>query len=334
MTKVSEGSSAEVDDLATAPDDPSAGDTAPGDATIAPGVWATDTGEDFGPRQSIRKRNLAPLEGQPWVVRTADSTQMPAKDRMRSSWPLLRMYSMRQIQLRYRQSILGLAWTVVQPVAIMAIYGTIFIAFFDVDGGGLPYLSVAWAGLTVWMYVQAAVQMGTVSLQNDAWLLARVWFPREIIPLAPVIAGLVDLAVAGAILFGIVLVQGIGVSIHLLALPLILAVLVVWSAAISVFCSAVTIFLRDMATIVSLVLRLLFIATPVMYSESAVPEEYRWVNAVNPFAVVVNNVRATVLSHVWPNWDLLALHLTIGVVLALGAIWYLRAVERRMVDVA
>lgn len=298
-----------------------------------PGIWATDTGEGFGPRRPSKARTVGKANDQPWVVRTADATVMPTKDRLRSSLPLLRMYAMRQVQLRYRQSILGLAWTVVQPVAIMAIYGTIFIAFFEVTGGGLPYLSVAWAGLTVWMYVQAAVQMGTVSLQNDAWLLGRVWFPREIIPLAPVLAGLVDLAVAGAILMVIVLIQGVGLSIHLVVLPLIILVLVVWSAAISVFCSAITIFLRDMATIVSLGLRLLFIATPVMYSEATVPEEYRWVNAVNPFAVVVNNVRATVLSHVWPNWEILAVHLAIGSVLLAGALWYLRAVERRMVDV-
>jgi lipopolysaccharide transport system permease protein len=313
-------------------------DTPQSDATTpeevpVPGIWATDTGEGFAPKRLTGARKVESVGDHPWVVRTPDTTIMPTKDRLRTSWPLLRMYAMRQVQLRYRQSILGLAWTVVQPVAIMAIYGTIFIAFFEVTGGGLPYLSVAWAGLTVWMYVQAAVQMGTVSLQNDAWLLGRVWFPREIIPLAPVLAGLVDLGAAGVILFAILLFQGIGISIHLVVLPLILVVLIVWSAAISVFCAAITIFLRDMATIVSLGLRLMFIATPVMYAESAVPEEYRWVNAINPFAVVVNNVRATLLSHVWPNWELLALHLAIGLVLLAGAMWYLRAVERRMVDV-
>ena len=298
-----------------------------------PGIWATDTGEAFGARPIVRRRKAAPITDHAWVVRTADSTEMPLATRLRTSWPLLRMYSMRQIQLRYRQSVLGLSWTVVQPVAIMAIYGSIFTIFLKVDGGGLPYLSVAWAGLTVWMYVQAAVQMGTVSLQNDAWLLGRVWFPREIIPLAPVVAGLIDLAVAGVILFGIVIFQGLGLSIHLLALPLIVAVLVAWCAAISVFCAAITIFMRDMATIVSLGLRLLFIATPVMYPETTVPVHLRWVNAANPFAVVTNTTRATVLSHVWPNWGLLGFHLLIGGVLFVGALWYLTAIERRIVDV-
>lgn len=302
--------------------------------TGAPGVWEASSTEGFGPLPDLRRKKITPASEHSWVVRSADSTVMPAKERLRTSLPLLRMYSARQIQLRYRQSVLGLAWTVVQPVAIMAIYGFIFSAFLAVDGGGLPYLSVAWTGLTIWMFVQAALQMGTVSLQNDSWLLGRVWFPREIIPLAPVVAGLIDLLVAGAILIAIVIVQGVGISYHAVSLILPLTVLVVWSAAISVFCATVTIFLRDMATVVGLGLRLLFIATPVMYPEKSVPEHLRWINAVNPFGAVVTNTRASLLSHVWPNWELLGFHLLLGSVLLAGAMWYLRSVERRMVDVA
>lgn len=298
------------------------------------GVWEASSREGFGPLERTRRARVTPPSEHPWVVRTADTTIMPAKHRLRSSLPLLRMYSARQVQLRYRQSILGLAWTVVQPVAIMAIYGFIFSAFLEVDGGGLPYLSMAWTGLTIWMFVQAALQMGTVSLQNDSWLLGRVWFPREIIPLAPVVAGLIDLLAAAAILIVIVIVQGVGISIHAVSLVLPLLVLVVWGAAISVFCATVTIFLRDMATIVGLGLRLLFIATPVMYPEKAVPEHLRWINAVNPFGAVVTNTRASLLSHVWPNWELLGFHLVIGSAFLAGALWYLRSVERRMVDVA
>src|SRR5690606_18322391 len=173
-----------------------------------PGVRAAPCQEGVGPLPRSKTHRVAPVAGQPWVVGMADSTRMPTRTRLLTSWPLLRMYAARQVQLRYRQSMLGLAWTVVQPVAIMAIYGFIFSVFLDVDGGGLPYLSVAWTGLTVWMFVQASIQMGTVSLQNDAWLLGRVWFPREVIPLAPVMAGLIDLAVAAAILVVIVIVQG------------------------------------------------------------------------------------------------------------------------------
>lgn len=272
-------------------------------------------------------------EAHDWVVRTADSDQMSTRTRLVTSWPLLKMYAMRQVRLRYSQSVLGFSWTFVQPIAIMAIYGFVFTQFLEVDGGGQPYLAVAWTGLTVWMYVQATVQQGTVALRNDAWLLGRVWFPREIIPLAPVLGGLIDLAVAAGILVAIVLVQGVGLSYHLIALPFVLAVLLVWVAALSLLTATITIFFRDMATIVSLGLRLAFIATPVMYPAKFIPDEFGWVTAANPFAQVVENTRAIVLAHVWPNWEILLLHGAVGGALLAISLWYLRAVERRMVDV-
>lgn len=268
-----------------------------------------------------------------WVTRTATGVQMRASTRLSTSWPLLRMYAIRQVQLRYRQSALGLSWTLVQPIVIMAIYGFIFTQFFDVGGGDFPYLSMAWTGLTVWMFVQVSIQMGTISLLNDAYMLGRVWFPREIIPLAPVVAGLVDLAAAAVILLPLVMIQGIGFSVHVLVVPLLLYVLLVWVAAIALIGATITIFFRDMATMIALLLRMLFIATPVMYDASVVPTQFGWVLAVNPFAVVVNNLRNIVLAHVWPNWDLLALHGAVGTALFLLGLKYLRAVERRMVDI-
>ena len=268
-----------------------------------------------------------------WVVRTADSDKVPTTTRLRNAWPLLRMYAVRQVRLRYTQSALGLAWTVVQPVMLMAIYGFIFTAFFDVDGDGRPYLAVAWTGLTVWMFVQAGVQAGTVALRNDAWLLGRVWFPREIIPLAPVLASLIDFAAAGIILLGVIYVQGVGFGIQSLAVVAPAAVAVLWVAAISVITATITVFLRDMATIVALGLRLTFIASPIMYPASRVPPEFKWVNAANPFAVIIENFRATLLAHHWPNWGLLAFHGAVAAVLLVAGMWYLRSVERRMVDV-
>ena len=156
------------------------------------------------------------------MIRTADTDQIPTATRLATLWPLLIMYSRRQVQLRYRQSALGLSWTLLQPLAIMAIYGFIFTQFLDVDGGGDPYLSMAWSGLTVWMYVQASVQAGTVSLLNDSYMLGRVWFPREIIPLAPVVAGFVDLAMAGLVLVVVVLAQGGAITMAATSIPICL----------------------------------------------------------------------------------------------------------------
>lgn len=294
--------------------------------------WSRDRTELVEPP---RQRSDHSAAGHKWVIRTPDGDEMAASSRLASSWPLLRMYATRQFNLRYRQSSVGLAWTVVQPVALVAIYGFIFYNVLGIvtDERDGPFLSNIWIGITVMMYLQAAIQAATVSLVNDAWLLARVWFPREIIPLAPVVAGLVDLAVTGGILIVIVAVQGATLSWPVIALPVVLALLIVWVAAISIITAAITVFFRDMATIVSLTLRLLFIATPVFYVQRTVPPEYGWIQAVNPFAVMVNNLRNIILGQAWPNWELLALHGAIGAGLFASGLWYIRAVERRMVDI-
>lgn len=268
-----------------------------------------------------------------WVVRTPSGVQMAASTRLATSWPLLRMYAVRQVRLRYRQSLLGLAWTVVQPVAIFAIYGFVFTRVLDVETHGQPYLLVAWSGLTVWMYVQASVQIGTVSLLNDAYMLGKVWFPREIVPLAPVVGGLIDLVIAAAVLVPVAITHEARLTPALLAIPLIFAVLLVWVAALSLITSTITIFFRDMATLVGLIIRLLFIATPVMYPAAVVPPELGWVTASNPFAVCIDNLRAILIGGVWPNWELLATHLVIGATLFVLGLRYLRSVELRMVDI-
>jgi lipopolysaccharide transport system permease protein len=268
-----------------------------------------------------------------WVNRTPAGVQMPVKTRMATGGPLLWMYAVRQVNLRYRQSVLGLAWTIVQPVAILAIYGFIFIKILDVETLDQPYLLVAWSGLTVWMYVQASIQAGAVSLLNDAFMISRVWFPREVVPLAPVVGGFIDLGVCAAILVPVAILNDGRLTPALLAIPVLLVLLVVWVSAISILTSTITVFFRDMATIVALVIRLLFIGTPVMYPAGVVPPEYGWVTASNPFAVIVDNLRAIIIGGVWPNWELIAVHLVIGSALLWVGLRYLRRVELRIVDI-
>jgi lipopolysaccharide transport system permease protein len=286
-----------------------------------------------GPVVTARAKNSHSAVTHKWVVRTSEADQIPTVTRWTTSWPLLVMYSKRQVQLRYRQSALGLAWTLIQPFAIMAIYGFVFTQFLDVSNEGDPYLSMAWSGLTVWMFVQAALQSGVVSLLNDSYMIGKIWFPREIIPLAPVMAGLVDLATAGAVLVVVVLAQGQPFGWTWLGLVPIFFVLMVWVSAISIFTATLNIFLRDLATIVGLGLRLMFIATPVMYPADIVPLNLSWVLTLNPFAVIINGVRNCMLGAAWPNWELLALHGVIGSAFLWVSLWYLRSVERRMVDV-
>jgi lipopolysaccharide transport system permease protein len=268
-----------------------------------------------------------------WVIRTARREHISFATRWATAVPLLRIYARRRVRLRYRQSALGFTWAIAQPVAIVAIYWLVFTQFLSIDDGDLPYLSMAWSGLTVWSFTQAAVQASTTSFLEDAYLLGRVSFPREVIPLAPVAAGLVDLALATAILVVIAVAQGASIGPTVAFIPILGVILVVWVAAICIIVATLTVFLRDLAPVVALSLRLAFIATPVMYPSSLVPDNLAWILNINPFAVLIDALRDVLLVGVWPDFGLVAAHALAGTALLGVGFWYLRAVERRIVDV-
>lgn len=275
----------------------------------------------------------ADLTNRAWVIRTARREHIPFATRWATAVPLLRIYARRRVRLRYRQSALGFTWAIAQPVAIVAIYWLVFTRFLAIDDGDLPYLSMAWSGLTIWTFTQAAVQASTTSFLDDSYLLGRVAFPREVIPLAPVAAGLIDLALATAILVLIAIAQGASIGLTALFVPIIGMILVVWVAALCILVATLTVFLRDLTTVVALTIRVAFIATPVMYPSSLVPDDLAWILNINPFAVLISALRDVLLAGVWPNFGLVAAQGLAGTALLGVAFWYFRAVERRIVDV-
>ena len=288
-----------------------------------------------GHRGAGGAENVSPVDrtNKAWVIRTDRREHIPFATRWATAVPLLRIYARRRVHLRYRQSALGFTWAVVQPVAIVAIYWLVFTQFLDIDDGDVPYLSMAWSGLTIWTFTQGAIQASTTSFLDDSYLLGRVSFPREVIPLAPVAAGLIDLALAAAILMLIAVAQGASIGLTAVFIPIIGLILVVWVAAVCIIVATLTVFLRDLATVVALTLRLAFIATPVMYPASLVPDNLAWILNINPFAVLITVLRDVLLAGVWPNFGLVAAQALAGTALLGVGFWYLRVVERRIVDV-
>ncbi len=253
--------------------------------------------------------------------------------RVRTSWPLLRLLTVREYRARYRQSLLDLGWSLISPLAILAVYGLIFSQAFDVDGEGAPYLSFVWAGLVVWTLYSSGLAMGSNALLSNADLLSKVYFPREVLPLAAVGAYVLDLMIALAVLAGLVAFQIGSVSVTVVAIVPSLAVALIWTAATAVFCAALSVFIRDTIQVVQLLLRLGILATPVMYGASVLPESLRFLAVLNPIAVSIEGVRDAVLFQTWPNWTALAIHGALGIVGLSLAIAYTASVERRMTDV-
>jgi ABC-type polysaccharide/polyol phosphate export permease len=246
---------------------------------------------------------------------------------------LLRTLTPREFRIRYRASALDLGWSLITPVALLLVYGVILTGAFDVTGGCAPYLSTAWAGLVVWAFFSSAVGSSAHSLLVSSDLVSKVYFPREAIPLAEVGVSLIDLAIGLVTFVAVFLVQGVPVTHTVVAAVPAILLVVIWSAAISIFAAVLSVLVRDVGHAVGLGLRLGFFATPVMYEADALPERLGWIAVVNPVAVAIGALRDSVLCGTWPSWSLLGAQLVVGIAVLAAALWYVGRIEDRLVDV-
>lgn len=246
---------------------------------------------------------------------------------------LLRILVPRDLRTRYRRSAFDVLWAVISPVVLLVVYGLILTRAFGVTFTCGPYLSSAWTGLVVWTFFATAVGGGVYSLVAASDLLTKVYFPREALPLATVGATFLDLGVGLVITVVLLLVQGVRPGVTAVAAVLPLAVLVVWTAVVTVLSATVAVFARDAVHVVGLLLRVGFFATPVMYESSKLPPVFAWSARVNPLAVVIDGLRASVLCGSWPDWTLLGVHLGVGLVALLAVVLLVRATESRIADV-
>jgi lipopolysaccharide transport system permease protein len=257
----------------------------------------------------------------------------PLLGRIRQQLPLLAVWTRREFRVRYRQSALGITWSVLQPLATLAIFGAILKGVLHVSSEGYPYISFAYAGLVPWTFALNGIGTAVPSIMNAGPVAGKVYFPREVVPIAAVGVSVIDLAISSVLLAVILAIQHIGFGYHLVALIPIYGVLIVLVAAIAILCGVLTVFIRDLRYAVPLVLQLLFIATPIMYSPTLLHGKLAVINKINPFAAIVTATRQVTLAKQWPDWSLLGVHAAIALVLLGLVLSYTRSVEPRLVDV-
>jgi lipopolysaccharide transport system permease protein len=245
---------------------------------------------------------------------------------------LARVLAVREVRARYRQSKLEMFWSILTPIVMVGVYGFVLTRVFQVDGGGLPYLSLVWSGMVIWTVFSSAVGAGVGSIVANRDLLSKVYFPREALPLATTGAALYDLVISGGLLALLVAVQIRSVSVTAVAAVVPLTVIIVWSAALSVMLGALAVFVRDVLHLTRLALQVGFFATPVMYSSDYLPPGLSVLNSLNPVAACIDGLRDAIILQQWPDMGLLAVHGAVGMMLLLAAVAYTSAVEDRMVD--
>ena len=248
---------------------------------------------------------------------------------------LLFFLVLRDIRVRYSQTVLGFGWSILQPFLQMVVFSVFFGALAGISSGDVPYPAFSLAAVVPWIYFLNAVSTSSMSLISNAQLVSKVYFPRILIPLAPIGAGLVDLVIALGLLFAVVFAYGIVPPFpEVLLLPVLCALLVLAASGISIWLAALGAQYRDVRFVTPFFLQTLLFVTPVIYVVSEVPERLRPFYSLNPLVGVVSGFRAVVLGQGAIPWGSMLISLLVSLVLAVLGLAYFRRVERAFADIA
>jgi lipopolysaccharide transport system permease protein len=237
----------------------------------------------------------------------------------------------RDIKVRYKQTAVGAAWAIIQPLLMMLIFALFFGRFIRVPSEGFPYLVFFYCGLLPWTFFSNAVSVGSMSLVNSSHIINKVYFPRVLIPAAAVGAGLVDLLIASTILFGLSIYYDMAVTRSILMLPILIVLTVFLALAIGMWLAALTVKYRDVRHALPFVLQVWFFLTPIIYPIIAVPAKWRWMMSVNPFTGIVEGIRSSLVGRGF-NWRSLAMSVAMTLAISVCSIYAFRRIERSIAD--
>jgi len=245
---------------------------------------------------------------------------------------LLYTLSLHRLQVRYKQSVLGWLWAILQPLSLMLIYTVIFTRVGKVETT-VPYPLFAYSALLVWTCFSTAVATGTNSLVSHFSLVTKVYFPREILPLSYVLAALADLLAGGVALGGLMVYFHVPLTMHAWHVLPAVAVLMVFALAVSFVLSAIQVRYRDIGIAMPLLLQLWMFGTPVVYPLSAVPAAWRWWYVLNPMVGVVETFRRVLAEGKAPEYMPLLISAAISLAVLPIAFLYFKRVEATVADV-
>jgi lipopolysaccharide transport system permease protein len=280
--------------------------------------------------------SIALLEGLPSEPLTTieGGRQWPSLG-LRDLWTyreLLYFLAWRDVKVRYKQTVLGAAWAILQPLLTMVVFTLLFGRLARMPTDGEPYSLFCYAALLPWNFFVTAVGNSSNSLIANNNLITKVYFPRLVIPAAAVSAGLVDLAFAAAVLLVMMPCYRIGPHWTLLMLLPLIAAATLFTAAVGAWSAAMNVKYRDVRYALPFAIQLLMFLTPIIYPVSFVPARWRWALGLNPMSGIVQGFRDAVFGRPF-QWPALALSFAMTVALALLAALIFRRMEREFADI-
>jgi lipopolysaccharide transport system permease protein len=246
---------------------------------------------------------------------------------------LLYFFVWRDIKVRYKQTVIGAAWAILQPVLTMVVFSLIFGRLAKIPSQGLPYPIFYYCALLPWMYFATAMQSATNVVVEQQRVITKVYFPRVVLPISSVLSGLLDFAISFAVFVVMLLYYRIAPTPAVIWLPAFLLLAVLTSLGVGLWLSALNALYRDVRYVLPFLVQFWLFASPVAYPSSLVPAKWRWLYGLNPMAGVIEGFRWALTGHGQPPGALLAASSAGVVLLVLGGLVYYHAVEGQIADV-
>ncbi|HUY75026.1 MAG TPA: ABC transporter permease [Candidatus Dormibacteraeota bacterium] len=240
--------------------------------------------------------------------------------------------AVRDITVRYRQTLLGAIWAVLQPVGLMVVFSLFFGGLAGVSSNGLPYPLFSLAAVVPWTFFANAQLLGSESLVGNSALVSKIYFPRIFMPAGILVAGFVDLGIAIVILLTVVLIWGFVPSVAILSLPLLIVIAAAAALGTSTALSALNVRYRDVRYVVPFAIQIWLFASPVAYPSSLLEEPWRTLSAINPMVGVVEGFRWATLGTGAAPWDLIGVSAVSACALLIAGLAYFDRVERGFAD--
>jgi lipopolysaccharide transport system permease protein len=246
---------------------------------------------------------------------------------------LLYFLTKRDIKVRYKQTILGGLWAVIQPFFTMLVFTLFFGRLANVPSDGIPYPVFVYAGLLPWTYFANAVSASGNSLVESQNLIRKVYFPRLIIPASASLAGLIDFFIALLVLGALMIYYRFVPGAAILIFPVLVGLTFLCAVGVGLWLSALNVEYRDIRYAIPFFIQLWLFVSPVIYPLNIVQEKYRWLLAINPMGGVINAYRASLLGHKPIDWTLLGISAVIIIFILSSGMYYFRRMEKTFADV-
>ena len=238
----------------------------------------------------------------------------------------------RDIKVLYAQTILGFAWAILNPLVQIVIFGIIFGKVANLQTDGIPYVLFSTVAIIPWTYMSDAMNQSSQSLVSEQGMLGKVYFPRVIYPITPVLAKLVDFSISLILLLAVMTYYRVTPTWNLLLLPFFVILMMCIPAGIGMWLSALAIRFRDVKFAMSFVMRMLLYTAPILYTASSIPVQYRLIYSFNPIVAVIEGFRGCLLG-TSIEWQFVAPGVVTSILLLASGAMYFRRMERVFVDV-